>query len=228
MGSSASKSDRGDEGRPVEVTITKGFWMGKYEITQSEWRQVMGTEQWKGQPAVKEGDDFPATFVSWEQAMEFCHKLTIQEHKAGRVPVRWEYTLPTEAQWERACRAGTETRFNFGDDESKLGEHAWFRDNAEEAAERYAHRIGQKKPNQWGLHDMHGKVFEWCRDIYGEKLPGGRDPEVTIRGFERVLRSGCWRCAVWFCPSAFRGGVSPSYQHDCVGFRVALSPSGKK
>jgi formylglycine-generating enzyme required for sulfatase activity len=116
--------------------------------------------------------------------------MTNLERAAGRLPAGWEYTLPTEAQWERACRARTETRFSFGDDESNLGDYAWFEDNAWNAGEEFAHRVGLKKANPWGLHDMYGNVNEWCRDYFAEKLPGGRDPEVTADGKYRIFRSG--------------------------------------
>src|SRR5437762_9291015 len=104
--------------------------------------------------------------MSWNRptkSVEFCRKFTQDERDAGRLPETWEYTLPTEAQWERACRAGSESRYCFGDDPAKLGDYAWIRGNASEAGERYAHRVGRKKPNNWGLHDMHGNVWEWCR-----------------------------------------------------------------
>jgi formylglycine-generating enzyme required for sulfatase activity len=179
---------------PVKVFLTQGYWLGKYkyEVTQSEWKRVTKTKPWTGQKFAKEGDDFPTTYVSWDDAMAFCLKLMEQEHEAGRLPADWEYTLPTEAQWERACRARTETRFSFGDDEAKLGGYAWSRENAWDAGEEYAHRVGQKKPNPWGLHDMHGNAWEWCRDWYQPKLPGGRDPEMATKGSDRVLRGGSW------------------------------------
>jgi formylglycine-generating enzyme required for sulfatase activity len=213
---------------PVKVFVTKGYWLGKFEVTQSEWKQVMATEPWQGKECTKEGDDFPATCVTWGEAIEFCRKLTELEQKAGRVPGGWEYTLPTEAQWERACRAGTKTNFSFGDEESKLGEYAWFSDNAARAGEEYAHRVGQKKPNPWGLHDMHGDVREWCRDWYGVKLPGGREPEVTKGGALRVIRGGSWSNVARGCRSAERFWYDPSNQYVLLGFRVALSSSGTK
>ena len=228
MGSRNSESDRWINEDQVEVILTKGFWLGQCEVTQSEWNQVMATEPWKDKkPIAKEGDDFPATYIRCDDAMGFCRKLTEQERKVGRVPDDWEYTLPTEAQWERACRAGTKTKFSFGDDESKLGEYAWFRNNVEKADEQYSHRR-QKKPNAWGLYDMHGNVAEWCRDWYSGNLPGGRDPEVTKEDKDRVLRGGSWDSDAGRCRAARRSGINPSRLCIDLGFRVALSPSGNK
>jgi formylglycine-generating enzyme required for sulfatase activity len=155
--------------------FNRGFWLGKYEVTQSEWKQGLGTEPWQDKEFTKEGDDFPATIVSWDDAMNFCRGLTEQERIAGRLPESWEYTLPTEAQWERACRARTETNFSFGDDDSKLVEYAWFHGTTWKDGEPYAHRVGQKKPNPWGLYDMHGNVGELTLDVLGTitSLPGG-------------------------------------------------------
>jgi formylglycine-generating enzyme required for sulfatase activity len=212
---------------PVKVFVTQGYWLGKYEITQAEWKKLMGTEPWKGQRSTKEGADYPATFVSWSDAVEFCRKLTEQERQAGRLSNDYEYTLPTEAQWERACRARTETKFSFGDDESKLGDYAWFEKNALHAGEQYAHRVGQKKANPWGLCDMHGNVWEWCRDVYTEKLPGGRDPEVKsdekTKGSNRGDRGGGWSSRAARCPSAFHSKSSPGGRLNDLGFRVARS-----
>ncbi len=223
MGSPESEFGRAEGERQVEVTLTKGFWLGKYEVTQSEWKQVMLSEPWKGEKQTKVGDDYPATFVSWEDAMEFCCKLTTREREARRIPDAWEYTLPTEAQWERACRALTETTFSFGNDESEVGEYAWFLDNTIKAAEIYAHRVGQKKTNPWGLCDMHGNATEWCRDCYGSlPLPGGRDPEG---GETRVVRGGSWLLTARRCRSAGRTGIiaTPSARTSDFGFRVACT-----
>lgn len=234
MGSPHSEADRQDDERKVEVTLTNGFWLGKYEVTQSEWKQVMTTEPWQGQEFTKEGVDFPATSVNWHDAIEFCHKLTERERKAGRLPEGWEYMLPTEAQWERACRAQTETRFGFGNDESKLGEYAWFDENTEKAGEPSARQVGQKMPNRWGFHDMHGNVWEWCRDWYARERPQGRDPEVTEDGSPglgqrlgscRVLRGGAWSSSAEKCRSAKRRFLNPSDQGFDQGFRVALTRS---
>jgi formylglycine-generating enzyme required for sulfatase activity len=217
---------------PVKTFVTRGYWLGKYEVTQSEWKQVMQTEPWKGEEHTEEGGDFPATFVSWEGAMDFCRQMTEREREAGRLPDGWRYTLPTEAQWERACRAGTETRFSFGDDESKLSEYAWFNESGARTArvgERYAHQVGQKKPNPWGLCDMHGNVWELCRDSYSKELPGGRDPEAVDKGSTlRVMRGGWYLFEAERCRSALRGPAAASKTGSGLGFRVALSPSGDK
>jgi formylglycine-generating enzyme required for sulfatase activity len=214
---------------PARVFLTHGYWLGKYEVTQSEWKRVMKTEPWKGENSTKEGDGFPATFVSWEDAMEFCRKLTKLERGMARLPDGWEYTLPTDAQWERACRARTETKFSFGDDDSELGDYAWIAKNTSLADEPYAHQVGQKRPNPWGFYDMHGNVLEWCRDNWTRKLPGGRDAEVQRDEKPgeagRVVRGGGWGGIVaWSCRSAERFGITPRFQRTAYyGFRVALS-----
>lgn len=218
---------------PVNAFVSHGFWLGKFEVTQAEWKQVMETEPWKGQNGqkgvlkfVQEGDNFPATLVTWHDAMSYCQKFTERERAAGRLNDDWEYSLPTEAQWERACRARTDTRFSFGDDELKLGDYEWFEVNASNAGERYAHGVGQKKPNPWRLHDMHGNVEEWCRDEYSRQLPGGRDPEGKGVKIEpsRVLRGGAWDRPAIYCTSAIRMGILPKVARANMGFRVALTP----
>ncbi len=227
MGSPKSEKLRSKNEDQADVTLMTGFWLGKYEVTQSEWKQVMKDEPWEGQKFTKEGADYPATFVDWDHATDFCRKLTERERQAGRLPKDWEYTLPTEAQWEYACRARTETRFSFGDDHSKLGDYAWFGENASNAGEEYAHRVGQKKPNPWGLCDMHGNVWEWCRDIYTEKHPGGRDPEVksdeTTKDQYRVNRGGGWdNPAAGSRSAGNRAWSLPGDRDWSIGFRVAL------
>ena len=166
--------------------------------------------------------NFPASGITWDEAIEFCQKLTATEHKNGKLPAGESYRLPTDAEWEYACRAGTTTAFSFGDDESKLSEYAWFNGNT--GIEKYAHKVGLKKPNPWGLHDMHGNVFEWCSDWYGEALSGGIDPVGPGGGSHRVLRGGSWGSAPGHGRSAYRSSGVPSNRSN-RGFRVARSQS---
>jgi formylglycine-generating enzyme required for sulfatase activity len=227
MGSPKDEKDRSDDEGPVNVKLTRGFWLGQHEVTQAEWQRVMQTTPWSSKDHVKEGDDYPATYLSWDDAMKYCEKLTEQERSARRLPPGWRYTLPTEAQWEYACRAGSRSRFSFGDDESELGEYAWFTKNADDAGEKYAHLVDQKKANSWGLYDMHGNVWEWCRDVYAEKLPGSDDPEVSTGGSDRVRRGGNWSSAAWLCRSAFRYKLTSVHRGSYLGFRLAAVPSAK-
>ncbi len=154
MGSPDSEEGRDDDERQHEVTITRDFYMGVTEVTQSQWQQVMGTTPWKGQENVIEGDDVAASYISWNDAVEFCQRLSQQE---GRT-----YRLPTEAEWEYACRAGSTTAYSFGDDASQLEQYAWYFDS--EPA--HPSPVKQKSPNGFGLYDMHGNVWEHCQDWY--------------------------------------------------------------
>ncbi len=229
MGSAKDEKDRAEDENQVQVTLTKGFWLGQHEVTQAEWQRLMETTPWSGKEYVKEGDDYPATNVSWDDATKFCEKLTEMERSAGRLPEGWKYTLPTEAQWEYACRAGTKSRFSFGDDESDLSDYAWWGGivgNGNAKNEQYAHLVGQKRANPWGLFDMHGNVYEWCRDWYAEKLAGGTDPQGPSEGSDRVGRGGGWNRAARGCRSAYRIEYPPGGRSDFVGFRVAAIPSG--
>jgi formylglycine-generating enzyme required for sulfatase activity len=206
----------------ADVELTRGFWLGKYEVTQGQWKKLMGLATYKSDQKVKEGKDYPETNVTHDMADSFCAKLTEQERKAGRLPPGWEYRLPTEAQWEYACRAGNETYFTFGDDESDLAEYAWFDKNTKDAGEPYAHEAGLKKPNAWGLCDMHGNVPEWCRDLYNG-LPGGRDPEVT-QGPPRFIPTRMFRGGSWELPAARCGSGIRQRAPDStggIGFRLA-------
>ena len=159
--------------------------------------------------------------MSWDDAVEFCRRLSDlpAEKEAGNV-----YRLPTEAEWEYACRGGTTTKYSFGDDDSELGDYAWYRENSDGKT----HPVGSKVPNALGLHDMHGNVWEWCQDWYGDYPSGSvTDPSGATSGSSRVLRGGSWDYTAVDCRSAYRGRVSPSYRDYSNGFRVSLSPSGK-
>ena len=212
-----------DEYPQHEVRITKPFYLGATEVTQSQWKAVMRTEPWKGKPHANEGGENAATYTSWLDATAFCTALS---KTAGR-----SVRLPTEAQWEYACRAGTTTKHSFGDDDSKLGDYAWYSENTLKVDEKYAHPVARKKPNAWGLYDMHGNVWEWCADWYDEKYysasANGVDPAGPVSGKRRVLRGGSWISYVArLFRSADRGGYGPDNPGDrniIIGFRVVVS-----
>ena len=209
-----------DEHPRHRVTLTKPFYLGRTEVTQGQWKAVMGTTPWKGKEFVnefvKEGDNYAATYVDWNDAVEFCRKLSEKEGV--------EYRLPTEAEWEYACRAGTTTMYSFGDDDSQLGDYAWSDKNAGQVGEKYAHIVGQKKPNPWGLYDMHGNVWEWCQDWIGEYPAGDvTDPVGPDSDSYRGFRGGSWGVSAWYCRSADRFKDSPSFRHYSLGFRVLRS-----
>src|SRR5262249_5664972 len=133
----------------VEVQLSSGFWLGETEVTQGQWQKLMGTAPWKGKDEVKEGSNYAASYISHNDAMAFLSKVINQEQTANRLPAGWTYALPTEAQWEYACRAGTKTKYSFGKSESQLGQYGWFEKNANSVGEKYAHQVGLKKPNAW-------------------------------------------------------------------------------
>jgi formylglycine-generating enzyme required for sulfatase activity/predicted Ser/Thr protein kinase len=208
MGDAAGRSDE----KPHRVTLTRPFYLGVHEVTNAQWKQVMGSvpSNWKD-------DDHPVEQVSWQEALEFCRKLSAlpEERKAGRV-----YRLPTEAEWECACRAGATTRYSFGDDEKLLGDYGWFEKNSGSKT----HPVGQKKPNAWGLYDMHGNVVELCSDWHGAYSNGAvTNPLGPSSGFARVYRGGGWYSIAGPCRSANRAGGRPSSRNDLLGFRLALS-----
>lgn len=211
-----------DESPQHEVRISRDFYMGQTEVTQGQWKAIMGTEPWKGKENVKEGDNYPASYVSWTQAGEFCQRLSKQEEKQGR-----KYRLPTEAEWEYACRAGTKTKYSCGEDDGTLSEYAWFDANAKNAGESYAHEVGRKKANGYGLHDMHGNVSEWCADLYDPKYYANSakvDPSASTSSRKgRVTRGGNWFGTKGFCRSAVRDGEGlPQFSSPALGFRVIL------
>jgi len=195
------------------VRITKPFYLGMYEVTQAEYQRVMGKN-----PSRFQGDpQRPVENVSWDDAVEFCRTLSqlSEEKAAGAV-----YRLPTEAEWEYACRAGATTRYSSGDNPNKLGRYAWWSDNCDNLSTR---PVGQKKPNAWGLYDMHGNVTEWCADWYAEdyyaKSPV-EDPIGPDSGARRVARGGSAFNSVVDLRCANRHGP---FNSEGVGFRVARS-----
>ncbi len=224
MGSPSTEWHRfDDEGPQTRVTISPGFGMSKYETTQEEYLEVMGEN-----PSYFTGDlKRPVEQVTWNDAANYCAKLTARERAAGRLPAGYEYRLPTEAEWEYACRAGTTTRFSFGDDlqYTNLGKYAWYDRNSM----GQTHPVGVKAPNAWGLYDMHGSVFEWCLDWYGD-YPGGSvtDPRGPSTGSHRVIRGGGWNHDGWNCRSTARSSDSPDSRCKKTGFRPVLAPSQPK
>jgi formylglycine-generating enzyme len=224
MGSPANEAGRDDNEAQVQASFSRGYWLGDQSVTQRQWKQVMNTEPWKGKPGVMEGTEyFPATFVSYDDAEAFCQKLTQTETNAHTLPDGWKYELPTEAQREYACRASSTTAYCFGDDPAKLSDYGWWSSGKEGNAvnELWAHQVGIRQNNKWGFFDMHGNVWEWCRDCYADKLPGGVDPLVT-QGDKRVLRGGCFNSSASNCRSAERIGLPSNSRNQRYGFRVVL------
>ncbi len=211
MGSPANEKDRWDSEGPVHsVKISSAFYMGKYEVTQKQWRDVMGSS-----PSYFKGDNLPVEQVSWNDVQSFITKLN--EKEGGN-----KYRLPTEAEWEYSARAGTKTRFSFGDDESILGDYAWYNANSGSKT----HDVGEKKPNPWGLYDMHGNVWELVQDTYQNSYydaPIDGSSWENLEGYEvihRVARGGRWDIRAGGCRSAFRVGFYPSSREDNLGFRL--------
>ena len=200
----------GADEQPVhEVRLTRRFGLGQTEVTQSQYEAVMGKN-----PSRFKGASLPVERVSWSEAVTYCARLTARERAAGRLPAGFEYTLPTEAEWEYACRGGTTGGFS-----GNLDHLAWYQENSSGSP----HPVGQKQPNAWGLYDMHGNVWEWCSDGYGAY------PSVTVTDpcganntAFRVLRGGGWRDLARNCRSALRGRATPRTSGDFLGFRVAL------
>jgi formylglycine-generating enzyme required for sulfatase activity len=250
-----------NEGPPRDVTVIKGLSMGKYEVTRGQFRQFVESEKyqteaeldsegglgweevtkqfkkdkkytWKN-PGFEQGDDHPVVNVSWNDAVKFCEWLS---KKHGR-----QFRLPTEAEWEYACRADSETRFSCGDREEEL---AIFANIADESARKKFPRwndviyakdgfvftapVGRFKPNQYGLHDMHGNVWEWCQDWFGKyETDAMQEPLVPMTGTYKVFRGGSWSSSPVLCRAAFRGYRIPSERSNSLGFRVVLEPDAK-
>jgi formylglycine-generating enzyme required for sulfatase activity len=211
--------------QPVHtVTISSPFWMGRYEVTQAEYQALMGVN-----PSVNVGPNRPVEGVTWNDAVAYCAALTAAETLAGNVPVGYQYRLPTEAEWEYACRAGTTTEFNVG--AGLLCSDAWFSltyhptlitscGNSPETVD-----VGGYAPNAWGLYDMHGNVWEWCLDSFASYNAAPVTDPFVIAGPDRVLRGGSWSSSSFGCRSAFRRDLGgPDFAFSDVGFRVVLAP----
>ncbi len=238
MGSPRDEPERRPGENQVRVTLTKGFWMSKYEATQGQWKRVVGELPGELTAELIEGDDFPVGNMNFAEAEAFCERLTELRHRSGELPRNWEFRLPTEAQWEYACRAGTTTATSFGD--SLSSHQANFRWKPYNGAQpgpslNRAARVGSYPANAWGLHDMHGNIYEWTRDWYHLKLPGGADPDLRDAqrsatrsehgSISRARRGGCWADEGWACRTAFRLRFEPERRYDHIGFRfVAVEP----
>lgn len=218
MGSPSNEADRNiNEGPVHHVKISNAFYMGKYEVMQKQWRNVMGNN-----PSDFKGDNLPVEQVSWDDVQDFIKKLNGIEGGG-------KYRLPTESEWEYASRADTKTRYSFGDDESPLGDYAWYTGYSGAKT----HNVGQKKPNPWGLYDMYGNVWEWVQDIYhrnsysgaptdGTSWDGGDDYDGDYR-HNRVFRGGCWLCSAGECRSARRSYGGPGTRDFRNGFRLLMA-----
>lgn len=208
VGSPSAEMDRSDYESPThKVTIKNPFYMGKSSVTQKQWKMIMGNN-----PSHFKGEDRPVEMVSWNEVQEFIKKLNAAESTD-------KYRLPSEAEWEYVCRAGTQTRYSFGDDESKLNEYAWYAENSGSKT----HPICRKKPNSWGLYDMHGNVWEWVQDKWHEKYnvpPSDGNAWEEGNCFDRVSRGGSWYCNVGFCRSAGRFRRAPESLFSNLGFRL--------
>jgi formylglycine-generating enzyme required for sulfatase activity len=236
MGSPPTEPEwRPGDDHPVEVTLTKGFWMAKYETTQGQWKRVMGNLPGPLTDELPAGDDLPVGNVNFVETEAFCAKLTHLARASGELPHDWEFRLPTEAQWEYACRAGTTTATSFGDKLSSR--QANFKGQPYNGGEPgpsigRAAKVGSYPANAWGLHDMHGNIYEWCRDWYHSKLPGGVDPDLhdaestatsnRTGDHSRVRRGGAWTDDGWACRTGFRLRFEPERRYDHIGFRVVV------
>jgi formylglycine-generating enzyme required for sulfatase activity len=232
MGSPTSEVERGTDELPHTVTLARSFFIGKYEVTQGEFLSLMSSNpsQFFGDPSR------PVEQVTWFDATNYCANLNQQEQAAGRLPAGWRYRLPTEAEWEYACRAGTTTPFHYGP--SLFSEMANFFGQREyvggigtvnNPGGAYLARttaVGSYQPNAFGLYDMHGNVWEWCQDWYGSYTAGTAvDPPGPPTGTARVLRGGSWYYRATLCRSADRYSYSPTFVYSSFGFRVVLAPA---
>jgi sulfatase modifying factor 1 len=217
MGSPTSEDGRYSNETQHQVTLTNGFWLGKHEVTQAQWELVMDSD-----PSSFKGANRPVEAVSWTEVTAFCNKLTEAERTAGRLPAGMTYQLPTEAQWEYACRAGTQTAFSFGD--GLTSGQANIRGGPGETTD-----VGKYPANPWGFHDMHGNVWEWCADWYGDYPAGAvSDPVGPAVGSIRVLRGGSWYYSALDARSARRRWYEPAYSgFNLLGFRLSLRPASQ-
>lgn len=226
MGSPRGEVDRKANENPVKVTLSQAFLIGKFEVTQKEWKRVMGPPQRKLEKGV--GDRFPVYRVNHSEVSEFCRRLTELDRKAGKLPPGYGYRLPTDAEWEYACRAGTLTATYFGDKMSSKqanynGEQFPYNGAEKGPNLKRTAEVGSYPANAWGLHDMHGNLCEWVVDWYAPRLQGGVDPVQLEPAPKKVLRDCRWGNPGKYCRSANRYYASPEQRRETVGFRPVLS-----
>ena len=224
MGTPATEDGHRVDEAQVMVTLTRGFWTAKFEVTQGDWRRVIG--DFPDRPPTNQfglGDDVPLYWVNYAAAERYCARVTETARRAGSLPDGWAFRLPTEAQWEYACRGGTTSATAFGErlteTRANFGKHIG-----------RSVPVGQYPPNAWNIHDMHGNVWEWCRDWYHSGLPGGNDPDLSaVQGvpnrdgsYSKVRRGGAWIEDERFCRSGLRLRYEPERGSDHIGFRVFL------
>lgn len=255
MGSPPGEVGHEENESQVDVQISQSFQLGRTVVTQRQWMDVMTTTPWTHETElvvdeggelvgveffadVATGDDFPAVFMSWHHTTAFCRVLTSIERRRGRLSEAQEYRLPTEAEWEYACRAGSKSAYCFGGEVEMLAEYAWCAKSTRHTDCRSNAQVAQKRPNRWGLYDMHGNIYEWCADWYLDELPGGRDPLAIGMLFSqaqlfgeypliepRVVRGGNWMDESAKCRSSARWCWDPWVQdhfNETLGFRVVL------
>ncbi|MDR1383016.1 MAG: formylglycine-generating enzyme family protein [Planctomycetaceae bacterium] len=224
MGSPESETDRWGGETQHRVTLTKGFWMQETEVTQEQWENVKGSN-----PSHFKGNRLPVENVSWDDCQYYLRKLN------ALISSDYEFSLPTEAQWEYACRAGSTTAYSFGDSREQLKDYAWFGAYLTEygltaSSGKTTNPVGQKKANAWGLYDMHGNVWEWCNDLWWhDDYPSGSatDPIGANNGSFRVGRGGSWNYYALGCRSAFRTRIAPARREYDWGLRLSLVDKSK-
>ena len=219
MGSPDSEPGREpDESPQHEVVISKGFYMGKYSVTKGQWESVMGIRSGEDVSKRSSSETCPAVFISWNDVQEFLSRI-------NQIDEQINYRLPSEAEWEYACRAGTDTMWSFGEDRHILGEYAWYIDSESDADNQHAAEVGTKKPNPWGLYDMHGNVWEWCNDAYDYNYYAtspSKDPAgpKSKQNSPRVARGGYFRYFTRHSRSASRNVRNPDECHRVIGARL--------
>ena len=218
MGSPDAESGRETDEPLHQIELSNGFFLGKYVIPRGHWQEVMGTDPWKGDGEISESETLPAVSISWDDVQSFIQRLNDSDSE-------FVYRLPTEAEWEYACRAGTRSMWSFGEDRHVLGDYAWYMESEETAGNQSACEVGTRLANPWGLHDMHGNVWEWCQDVYDHDYylnSPSVDPKGPegLNGVARVARGGYYRYFTRHSRSAARNARYPNERHRAVGARL--------